>query len=531
MPDCKKTKIKKRYDLSTRYYKEQQRQRQGCLKNMQHKTGKDRNQIQFISMNDWISEDNPVKVIDAFVDSLSLRELGFSHAVVKSEGCPPYDPAMMLKLYLYGYSGGAKVRSTRKLEAECKRNIELMWLIAEMQPSHTTISAFRKEHPKELKAVFKKFGLFLRSEGLMQGNEVCIDGTKIRGLNSKANNYTQKDVEGYLEWLEKKNEEYLQQLDEADKEEERTGINPLEIKQEAVKNLLKNLKEKKEKYEGLKKQMEQTNSTQVSTTDTDTRLMHAADGGNIVGYNIQSANHTQHSLIVDFAVTNEGDRHALHSTAVAAKETLGVQEITAITDKGYHAGTELQACEKDHIITLVAPQEYVIPCKVPDERYHADKFVYNKEQDSYTCPQGHSLRTNGTWLKRTKKLGRGDIDAKYKEYKTAQCLTCPLKHLCTRADKGRVLTRFEYQEAIDANNKRVAENKEAYQKRKCVSEHPFGTVKRAWGYSYTLLKGMKKVTGEISLIFTCYNMRRAITILGVVGLVAKLNAWNAANAG
>lgn len=498
---------------------------------MQHKTGTDRNQIQMMCLSDWISEDNPVRVIDAFVERLSFQEIGFTHAVVKSEGCPPYNPAMMLKLYLYSYSGSAKVRSSRRLEAECKKNIELMWLIEGLIPSHATIASFRKEHPKELKEVFKKFGLFLRSMELMQGNEVCIDGTKIRGVNSKANNYTQKDVDSYLQWVEKKNEEYLQQLDEADKEEEKTGINPLGVKKEEVKSLLKNLKEKKEKYDSLKKQMEQTNSTQVSTTDTDTRLMHAADGGNIVGYNIQSANHTQHSLIADFAVTNEGDRHALHSTAVAAKEMLGVEELIAITDKGFHSGTELQACAEDSIITLVAPQEYVIPGKVPDERYNADKFVYNKEQDSYTCPEGHSLTTNGTWLTRKKKLGKEDVDAKYKEYKTVQCLTCPVKHLCTKADKGRVLTRFEYQEAIDANNKRVAENKEAYQKRKCVSEHPFGTVKRAWGYSYTLLKGMKKVTGEISLIFTCYNMRRAITIMGVVGLVAKINAWNAANAG
>ena len=199
-------------------------------------------------------------------------------------------------------------------------------------------------------------------------------------------------------------------------------------------------------------------------------------------------------------------------------------------NKGYHAGTELAACEKDGIITIVAPQQYFVPGAVPDERYNADNFIYNKEQDGYTCPEGHSLTTNGTWLKRKKKLGNQEVEAQYKEYKTKQCLTCPVKHLCTRAAKGRVLTRFEYQEAIDANNKRVAENKESCQKRKCVSEHPFGTIKRAWGYTYTLLKGIKKVTAEIALMFTCYNMRRAITMMGVVGLVDKINAWNAASA-
>ena len=212
---------------------------------MRHKTGTDRNQIRFMSLNDWVSEDNPVRVIDAFAGCLSLQELGFTHAVVKSEGCPPYDPSLMLKLYLYGYSGGAKVRSSRKLEAECKRNIELIWLTEDLKPSHATIAAFRKEHAKELKEVFKKFGLFLRSEGLVQGNEVCTDGTKLRGVNSKANNYTGKDVDSYLEWIDKKTKEYLQQLDEADKEEEKSGTNPLSVKQEAVKSLLEQLKAKK----------------------------------------------------------------------------------------------------------------------------------------------------------------------------------------------------------------------------------------------------------------------------------------------
>lgn len=489
---------------------------------MQHKTGTNRNQIQLMSLEGWISEDNPVRVIDVFVESLDLKQIGFKHTQIKSEGCPPYNPSVLLKLYLYGYNGGARIRSSRKLEMECQRNIELMWLTEEMKPSHTTIAMFRKQHGKELKEVFKKLGMFLKSEGLIAGKEVCTDGTKIRGVNSKANNYTEKDVDSYLGWLDKKTEEYLKQLDQADQEEEKSS-SPLSVKQSDVKDLLKQLKEKKEKYNGLQKQMQEKQTTQVSTTDPDTRLMQGADGGNTVGYNIQCSNDTAHSLIADFAVINEGDRHALHSTSVSAKETPGVEELTVIADKGYHAGTELAACEKDHINTLVAPQQYVIPGAVPDERYNAGSFIYDTQQDCYTCPEGQHLITNGTWLKRKKKLGNQEVEAKYKEYKTPQCLTCPAKHLCTRAAGGRVLTRFEYQEAIDANNKRVAENKERYQKRKCVSEHPFGTVKRAWGYTYTLLKGIKKVTGEFALIFTCYNLRRAISILGVVGLIRKIN--------
>ena len=495
---------------------------------MQHKTGLNRQQIQFMSLDGWISTDNPVRVIDAFVDSLPLQQMGFKHTIVKSEGCPPYSPSQLLKLYLYGYNGGARIRSSRKLETECKRNIELMWLIEQMQPSHMTIATFRKVHNRELKEVFKKFGLFLKSVGLIEGKEVCTDGTKIRGVNSKGNNHTEKDVNSYLEYLDKKTEEYLKELDEADKDEHR-GINPLAVKQGEVKILLEQLKEKKEKYRSLKHRMEDTKTTQVSSTDADTRLMQGPDGGGLVGYNIQCTNDTKHSLIVDFAVTNEGDRHALHEAALSAKAILGVKTLTVIADKGYHAGTELAACEQDNIITLVAPQQYFMPNAVPDPRYHADNFMYDNAQDCYSCPQGNKLVTNGTWLKRKKQLGNQETEALYKEYKTPQCATCPVKHLCTRNVKGRMLTRFEYHETVEANNKRVVENKDSYNKRKCVSEHPFGTVKRAWGYTYTLLKGIKKVTAEVALMFTCYNMRRAISILGVVGLIHAINTWKAVN--
>lgn len=488
---------------------------------MEHKTGTNRHQLQFMSLEDRLSADNPVRVIDAFVESLDLQEIGFAHTQTKAEGCPPYKPAVLLKLYLDGYNGGARIRSSRKLEAECHRNLELMWLTEEMKPSHTTISTFRKQHHKELKEVFKKLGLFLKTEGLIAAKEVCTDGTKIKGVNSKANNYTAKDVESYLAWLDKKTEEYLRQLDEADKEEAKNS-SPLSVDKSAVKEMRRRLKEKKEKYNKLKEQMQEQQATQVSTTDAGTRLMQGADGSSTVGYNIQCSNDTAHSLIAGFTVSNEGDRHALHSTSVAVKETLGVEKLTVIADKGYHSGTELAACEKDGIHTLVAPQRYAVPKAVPDEGYNADRFSYNKAQDCYLCPEGQPLVTNGTWLKRKKKVGRQEVEARYKEYKSPHCVSCPVKHLCTRAAQGRVLTRFEYQQAIDANNKRVMENKESYQKRKCVSEHPFGTIKRAWGYTHALLKGIQKVTGEFALIFTCYNLRRAISILGVAAFINKL---------
>jgi hypothetical protein len=428
----------------------------------------------------------------------------------------------MLKLYLYGYNGGARIRSSRRLEAECKRNIELMWLIEEMTPSHATIAAFRSEHSKELKKVFKQFGLFLKDMELIGGEAVAIDSTKIRGVNSKGNNHTEKDVEEYLNYLNAKTDEYLKELDSIDRQEASTD-NALSVRQEEVKTLLGKLKEKKEKYNTLQLKMQEQEVTQISTTDGDTKLMQGADGGNIVGFNIQDATDAKHCIIVEFEVTNQGDRHALHATATSAKETLEVESLTALADKGYHSGTELAACEKDNITTLVAPQQYITPKAVPDEHYNIENFHYDKEQDYYICPQGNKLVSNGTKLKRTKKKGKEKIEVTYKDYKTTQCLTCPVKHLCTSAAKGRVISRFEYQDFIDANNKRVQENNEVYPKRKSIVEHPFGTIKRAWGYTYTLLKGIKKVTAEVALMFTCYNMRRAISIMGVVALVEALN--------
>ena len=489
---------------------------------MHHQQGIGRNQIEFTCLDNRIASDNPVRVIDAFAESLPLQEMGFKHVSVKSEGRPPYPPSAMLKLYLYGYSGGVRMRSSRRLEAESKRNVELMWLIEEMTPSHMSIAAFRSGHAKELKDVFKRFGLFLKGMELIGAETVAIDSTKIRGVNSKGNNYTEKEVKEYLEHLTVKSDSYVKEMDAMDKEEI-SADSTLNVKQEEVKGLLEKLKGKQKKYEDLQAKMKEQKVTQISMTDGDTRLMQSADGGNIVGFNIQTATDAKHSLIADFEVTNEGDRHALFSVATSAKETLGAESLVVIADKGYHSGTELAACKGAHIVALVATQQYFVPKAVPDERYNKEHFIYDKEQDSYSCPEGHQMTSNGSRLRRDKLLGKEETEVFYKNYKTTKCSGCPVRHLCTTAVKGRVISRFEYQDAVDANNKRVADNPEVYARRKCIAEHPYGTIKRAWGYTYTLLKGIKKAGAEMSLIFTCYNIRRAITIVGVVGLVEALN--------
>jgi len=489
---------------------------------MQHQIGTGRSQIQFISLEDRIGPNNPVRVIDAFVEGLPLKQLGFKHVSVKAEGRPPYNPAVMLKLYLYGYSGGVRMRSSRRLEAESKRNVELMWLIEEMSPSHMSIAGFRTQHVKELKSVFKHFGLFLKGMELIGGETVAIDSTKIRGVNSKGNNHTEKEVREYLEYLNEKSDSYLKELDLMDKQEA-VADTSLSVQQEEVKELLAKLKVKKERYSTLQTQMKVQKATQLSTTDADTRFMQGSDGGNMVGFNIQSATDARHSLIADFEVTNTGDRHALLAVATSAKETLNVESLTVIADKGYHSGTELAACEEAGIVAIVAAQNYIVPRAVPDERYNKEHFLYDNEQDCYTCPEGHRMSSNGTLLRRDKLLGKEEIEVFYKDYKTIQCALCPVRHLCTTAVKGRVITRFEYQDAVDANNKRVKDNPEVYRIRKCTAEHSYGTIKRSWGYNYTSLKGIDKVGADMALIFTCYNMKRAISIMGVVGIVEALN--------
>ena len=384
---------------------------------MQHQRGTGRNQIQLISLEDRIASDNPVRVIDAFVESLPLKEMGFKHTSVKSEGRPPYRPSVMLKLYLYGYSGGVRMRSSRRLEAESKRNVELMWLIEEMSPSHMSIAAFRSGHAKELKGVFKRFGLFLKGMELIGAQTVAIDSTKIRGVNSKGNNYTQKEVKEYLEYLNEKSDSYLKELDTIDKEEASVDCS-LSVKQEEVKGLLEKLKDKQKKYKDLQLAMKEQKVTQISTTDADTKLMQGADAANIVGFNIQTATDEKHSLIADFEVTNQADRHALFSVVTAAKETLQTESLTAIADKGYYCGTELAACEGADIVALVAAQQYFVPKAVPDERYNKEHFIYDKEQDNYSCPQGHQMISNGTLLRRDKLLGKEETEVFYKDYKT-----------------------------------------------------------------------------------------------------------------
>jgi transposase len=489
---------------------------------MNFKQGINREQISMFSLDCLILKDNPVRLIDLFVDQLDLDKLGFSKTTVKQEGCPPYQAKDLLKLYYYGYIGS--VRSSRKLEAECERNIEVWWLIRQLRPGYHTIADFRKNNPAALKSAFKMFVSFLKGEDMLSSELVAIDGTKLRAQNSRRNNYNEAKLARHLAYIENKTQEYICQLDTSDAIEDKQAA---ELKKKEVIQKLTVLKERKKRYEELNDALIKSGNVQISTTDAESRCLPLKENVTNVCYNVQSVGDSKHSLIVEFETTNEGDQRQLSTMACKAKDALEVEQIIALADKGYHAGKQLEACEQQHITAIVAYPERSNRSKHTDPAYHTEKFSYDANNDCYTCPQGAMLTTNGVEYER-KHAGRTTFLVK--KYITPQCKSCPVKHVCAFGTPGkRIIERSTYQDAIDANNNRVNQNPELYKKRQQIIEHPFGTIKRGWGYSYTLLKGIKKVNGEMAIIFTMYNFRRIISILGVTEMINRLKQWKPAS--
>ena len=480
--------------------------------------GISREQMWMISLDMEISDDSVVRLIDLFVNHLDLDKLSFTKTQAKKEGCPIYQASDMLKLYYYGYFNG--IRSSRKLAAECTRNVELWWLLHQLKPGYHTIADFRKDNPVALKNSFKMFVSFLKGEDLLGIEVVAIDGTKIRAQNNKSNNYNEAKLKKHLEYIEAKAESYIYELEQCDILEDKQAA---ELSKEQIAEKLSTLKERQTKYKQLQTTLQQSEAKQISTVDADSRSLPIKDGITDVCYNIQLANDSKHSLIVDFNTINQGDQGQLSTMAGQAKDTLEAEHLTAIADKGYHVGKDLQTTKENNITTVVAyPQPRDRSDKV-DPAYYTNKFLYNKQSDIYRCPAGHELTTNGkVYIK-----GRKDRTSySVKSYTTTACSLCPFRQLCTKS-KSRTIERSEYQDVIDENNKRVNETPALYKTRQQISEHPFGTIKRSWGYTYTLLKSIKKVNGEMAIILTMYNLRRAMSILGITELKRRLTEWKA----
>lgn len=480
---------------------------------MQHIIGVARNQMIFTSLEQNISDDNPVRFIDAFVENIDLGALGFELQTLKAEGRPSYSTKIFLKIYLYGYLNG--LRSSRKLEKECARNMELQWLLCGLVPNYHSISDFRKDNPSGLKKLFKVFVSFLKDAELIAGETIAIDGTKSRAHNSKKANFNQKKIDKHLAYIEEKTQEYLDQLAQNDVLENSEKINNIQAK-------IERLKTNRIKYELLEEKLKQSGEPQISTTDEDSRALLVQGQVVEVSYNIQAAVDDRHKLVVATHTINRNDRNALSAIAMEAKENLNLKTFTALVDKGYHNGREITQCEAENIRTIVAyPTLVQTNENGTTKEYLVANFVYDKESDTYQCPQGKTLKTTGRWHKKT----REKESYNFKKYRTSACKECPVKSLCTGRTGGREIDRSEFADAVDRNNKRYDENGQLYRKRQEINEHIFGTIKRQWGYNHTNLKGLEKVNGEHSLIMLVYNIKRAVNILGVAELIAKLKTW------
>ena len=462
----------------------------------------DRNQLNFmpISFDELIDENNPVRVIEAFVEMLDIEKLECSYATPSKTGRPPYNPKDMLKLYIYGYFNG--IRTSRKLEKECKRNIELMWLLNNLTPDDKTISDFRKDNKKAVISTFKQFSMLCQELNLIGKEIVAIDGSKFRACNSRHKSYTKRKVAKMLEYYEECAKKYIELMET----DEPTGsVCNLNQKLDKALNRIKELN-------ALAAEIEEKG--EISMTDPDSRHMSVSNNGTDISHNVQIAVDEKNHLIVAADVTsNAQDNGQLTPMAKMAKAELGVDEIIALADKGYYNGECLKHCQENGITAIVSKQKLANATGNPD--YAKDKFKYDKEKDIYICPMGKKL-------KRVSKIG-----SKRTNYRCFQCGDCPNKDKCTTSDKGRRISPTEYEEIYQKADKLFAENLELYKKRQMIVEHPFGTIKRALGYTYFLTRGNENVKNESYLHCLIYNLKRVINIMGIPRLIDAIKAKKA----
>jgi transposase len=464
---------------------------------MNHVRGVDRQQALLLpeTIEDYVAAENPVRFIEAFVASLDLQALGFARAIAAYTGRPAYEPGTLLRLYLYGYLH--RLRSSRQLEKECHRNLELIWLLRQLAPDFKTIADFRRDHRASFKLVHRQFHRLCHELKLFGGELVAIDGTKLAAVNARARHYNEKKLDELLARADARLAEYLAQLDAGDASqahEEKLTRTELEKKIAA-------LREKKDWHEELRAQLEDGEEKQLSTTDEDARKMRAAQG-TVIGYNAQSAVDAKHKLIVAEDVTNEGtDVQQLAAVAREAKETLGVERLEVVADPGYYNNADVSLCVERGITPYIRKVD--TSANTARGLYAKKDFTYEAEKDVYRCPAGAEL----THRFNTYELGRA-----LRYYRTSACARCPLKEKCTR-NKSRTITREEDEHLMEAMAARVQQHPAKMKLRKALVEHPFGTIKRWFGYAHFLMKGLDKVRGEWTLMTLCYNLKRVLNIV------------------
>lgn len=463
--------------------------------------GADRTQSTLLPdcLDDYIAADNPVRAVDAFVEELDLRVLGFEGAEPAATGRPGYHPAVLLKLYIYGYLN--RVPSSRRLEREAQRNVELMWLTGRLTPDFKTIADFRRDNGPGIRNACRRFVQLCRDLALFSEAIVAIDSSKFKAVNSRDRNFTPTKIERRQQQIDESIQRYLEALETAD----RTQRPEVEAKTERLREKIDTLRQQMRRMQRIKEQLKDEPDQQRSLTDPDARaMMSQAKGTGIVGYNVQTAVDTQHHLIVSHEVTNVGnDRQQLTKMAVAAREAMGKRKLQALADRGYFNSPEIKAAT-DAGITPLVPKPITSNAKA-EGRFSKADFIYLKRSDAYQCPAGerapyrYSSVENGLTLRR---------------YWPSACPQCPLKGRCTTGDFRRI-TRWEHEEVLEAMQRRLDRNLHAMTLRRRTVEHVFGTLKHWMGSTHFLTRGLKNVSTEMSLQVLAYNMKRVIQILGM----------------
>lgn len=467
---------------------------------MPHIGGESRDQVMLLPevLDDYVGEDNPVRFIDAFVEGLDLGKLGFGKTTPSNTGRPAYHPGDLLRLYIYGYLN--QTRSSRRLERETRRNLEVIWLMRKLTPDHKTIADFRRDNLEAIKRVCREFSMLCREMGLFGGELIGVDGSKFKAVNGKERNFTRKKLAGLIRRVDQKIDEYLKRIEEADKEEgEEKGVTTEELKEKIAA-----MGKRMERYKELEKRLEKERKGQISMTDPDSRLMKTRQGTDVC-YNVQIAVDDKNKMIAAHEVTNAAtDRAQLANMGNQAKETLGVAKLETIADMGYYDCRQVKECEEKGITVYMEKP----PLSRKTGLFTKEDFIYDAQKDIYRCPAGAELTYRTQDSRKQQRL-----------YATGACIGCPIKSKCTTRAKGRIIKRLTDEEVLERMVLRVRDHPDKVGLRKRLVEHPFGTMKRAMNQGYFLMKGKNKVAAEMSLTVLAYNIKRAMAVLGADKLI------------
>jgi transposase len=476
--------------------------------------GQDRSQVTLLPecLDDYIGEDNPVRVVDAFVDELDLEALGFEGAAAAATGRPSYHPAVLLKVYVYGYLN--RIQSSRRLEREAQRNVELMWLTGRLAPDFKTIADFRHDNGTGIRNVCRRFVELCRELRLFSQAVVAVDGSKFKAVNARDRNFTPGKVQKRQEQIEESIKRYLDALDTADRTQA-----PAEFqgKAEHLQEKLRTMREQMRRMQGIEQQLKQQSDGQLSLTDPDARSMATSGrGSGIVGYNVQIAVDAKHHLIVAHEVTNTGsDRAQLAPMAAAAREAMGKKRLQAVADRGYYSAPQIKACD-DAGIAAILPKPMTSNAKA-EGRFDKSDFIYIARDDEYQCPAGQRAIYRFT---------REEHGLQLRRYWSSACPQCPIKAQCTPSDYRRI-SRWEYETILEAVQRRLDRQPKAMTLRRRTVEHVFGTLKHWMGTTPFLTRRLPNVATEISLQVLAYNLKRLISILGIARTMKAMRLMSA----